>query len=128
MKLRKTAEALSALYKRPNAGQFNKGNLPFNTIYGDEQLIRIRRNKHRKPYKYIRVGFRQWRMYHVHLWEQANGPIPAGHFVVFKNRDQMDCRVDNLELITRKEHALRNSASLNLTDGYVAHTLACHDP
>jgi len=130
MGLKKSHAAFQQIMKRkgPNAGTFKKGNLPTNTIYGDEQVIKLRRNRDRKPYYWIRVGFRQWRMYHLHIWEAAHGPVPPGYFVVFSNRDTTDVRLENLELLTRKAHAIRNSGSLNLADGYVATTLAWRDP
>ena len=32
------------------------------------------------------------------VWEAFNGPIPDGFFVLHKNGDEMDCRLDNLLL------------------------------
>ncbi|MGH8431787.1 MAG: HNH endonuclease signature motif containing protein, partial [Solimonas sp.] len=46
---------------------------------------------------------------HRLLWEEHFGPIPAGHTVVFRNRDKTNTRIDNLELITRAELMRRNS-------------------
>ncbi len=40
---------------------------------------------------------------HRWLWEQANGPIPAGYVVHHKNGDRFDNR--NLELLTHSEHS-----------------------
>ncbi|MCG2572371.1 HNH endonuclease [Acinetobacter sp. ME22] len=40
---------------------------------------------------------------HRHVWEQHHGPIPQTHVIVFKNMDKADCRIENLELITRSE-------------------------
>jgi hypothetical protein len=50
-----------------------------------------------------------WKQTHVLLWEKHRGPIPAGHAVAFRNRDRRDVRLDNLEIITRRELMLRNS-------------------
>lgn len=49
------------------------------------------------------------------VWEQANGPVPAGHFVVFKHRDLRtvvlaEITPEKLECIDRAENARRNSA------------------
>jgi hypothetical protein len=51
-----------------------------------------------------------WPLLHRHVWEQSNGPIPAGHAVVFRDRDRSNCDLGNLELITRQALMLRNSS------------------
>jgi hypothetical protein len=56
-----------------------------------------------------RLRQRRWRPVHVIVWEAANGPVPRGHAVVFKNGDKRDIRLDNLELITRAELMRRNT-------------------
>lgn len=50
-----------------------------------------------------------WKMVHVLVWEEANGPVPAGHIVVFKDKNKDNLALDNLELITRAENARRNT-------------------
>jgi hypothetical protein len=52
---------------------------------------------------------RDWVMVHRIVWEAHHGPIPKGRVVVFHNGDRQDCRIENLELISRKELAQRNS-------------------
>lgn len=52
---------------------------------------------------------RNWRYVHVLLWEEHCGPIPDGHALAFKNGDKRDIRIDNLELISRRELMRRNS-------------------
>lgn len=52
---------------------------------------------------------RRWRAVHLLVWEAANGPLPRGHAVAFRNRDKADIRLDNLELITRAELMRRNT-------------------
>jgi hypothetical protein len=56
-----------------------------------------------------RLRQRRWRAVHLILWEEANGPIPRGHAVVFTNGDRRDIRLDNLTLITRAELMRRNT-------------------
>lgn len=51
---------------------------------------------------------RDWKSVHSIVWESYNGPVPAGHIVVFRNRAKGIC-IDNLELITRAENMRRNS-------------------
>jgi hypothetical protein len=52
---------------------------------------------------------RRWRLVHVLVWEAANGPVPKGHAVVFRNGDKTDIHLDNLECITRQELMRRNT-------------------
>jgi hypothetical protein len=52
---------------------------------------------------------RDWIGVHILLWEQHHGPVPAGHCVAFRNGNRTDIRIDNLELITRRERMLRNT-------------------
>lgn len=56
---------------------------------------------------------RDWVSYHQHVWEQAHGPKPAGHVVVFrpgaKTREVDQITIDKLECISRAELMARNS-------------------
>lgn len=55
----------------------------------------------------------RWRAVHRIVWEAANGPIPSGHAVVFregrKTTDASAITVDGLELVSRGELMRRNS-------------------
>jgi hypothetical protein len=52
---------------------------------------------------------RRWRAVHLLVWEEANGPLPAGHAVAFRNGNKRDIRLDNLELISRRALMRRNT-------------------
>lgn len=52
---------------------------------------------------------RRWRAVHVLVWEEANGPVPAGHVVRFRNGDKRDIRLENLECVSRQAVMARNS-------------------
>lgn len=41
---------------------------------------------------------------HRHVWEQANGPIPPGYCVKFRDGDVTNCSLDNLYLVSRADH------------------------
>jgi hypothetical protein len=41
---------------------------------------------------------------HRYVWMQANGPIPKGMVIHHKNEDTHDNRLENLEMMTLKEH------------------------
>lgn len=42
------------------------------------------------------------------VWEKHNGPIQKGSIILFKDGDKMNCDIDNLQLITKRENMLRN--------------------
>lgn len=56
---------------------------------------------------------RRWVAVHRLVWEDAHGPIPGGHIVVFKpgcaTTDRAEISADRLECITRVENMHRNS-------------------
>lgn len=56
---------------------------------------------------------RRWVAVHRLVWEAANGPIPAGHIVVFKPQmattDPEQITLDKVDCITRAENMRRNS-------------------
>ena len=52
---------------------------------------------------------RAWPLYNRWLWEQAHGPIPPKHMVIFKDGDRTHCVIENLELISMADNARRNS-------------------
>lgn len=52
---------------------------------------------------------RDWINVHHIVWVKHNGPIPAGHVVIFINGDKMDFNIDNLKLISMAENMRRNT-------------------
>lgn len=117
-----------ATYDKCKATMFKKGHETVQTKY--DNCISIRRDHEQRggpPYKYIRLSKSKWIPLHVHIWQKKHGKIPKGMIVIFKDGDTMNCKIDNLEMISRAEHMYRNSASTNLTDGYIANTLAWRD-
>ena len=56
----------------------------------------------------------RWRAVHPLLWEAANGPVPKGHAIAFRNGDKRDIRLDNLQCVSRRELMARNSLHNNL--------------
>lgn len=64
-----------------------------------------------------RAGFGNpfvWPQLHRRIWEQANGPIPAGHAVVFRDGNKAHCALANLELVSQRELMRRNSIHARL--------------
>lgn len=52
---------------------------------------------------------KRWRGVHILVWEEANGPLPAGHAVTFKDGNKQNTALDNLELLTRADLMKRNT-------------------
>lgn len=96
------------LYNKVKATMFKKGNQPHNTAAANG-VISIRKDKTGRLYKYIRVALGKWELYHRFIWEQANGSIPEGMMVAFKDGDTMNCTLENLEVITMAENMARNT-------------------
>lgn len=66
-----------------------------------------------KKYIYIKFqdsgttkeGFvKDWKKKHIWMWEQANGPMPKGCKILFLDNDTLNCKLENLYLITEKEY------------------------
>jgi len=52
---------------------------------------------------------RRWKPVHVIVWEAANGAVPAGHVLAFRDGHAAHCVLENLELITRRQLMARNT-------------------
>ena len=50
---------------------------------------------------------------HRWIWEQANGPIPDGMMLKFKDGDKSNCILDNLVLMTRAQHMVGITSSMS---------------
>lgn len=57
--------------------------------------------------------YRRWRGEHIVVWEAANGPLPKGHAICFKDGNKRNVALDNLELVTRRELMARNTVHRN---------------
>lgn len=83
---------------------------PVGTILPDTDgylRIKVRDAKHGEE----ATGFgntKVWPLYSRWVWEQANGPIPPKHMVIFRDGNRKNCAIENLELISRSENARRN--------------------
>lgn len=93
--------------KNSTATRFRKGNAPHNTRKDGD--ISIRQDKTGRSYQYIRVALAKWVLLHAHVWEQANGKVPEGSIIVFKDGNTMNTELSNLECITKAENMARNT-------------------
>lgn len=83
---------------------FKKGHTPSNKHPIGTVLIKSDGYLWRK----LGEGARDWRQEHILVWEAANGPIPKGAIVLFKDGDHTNVALENLVLITRSELAILN--------------------
>ena len=74
-------------------------------------------------YQWVRVAKGKWTHYHCWVWEQANGKIPEGHVITFKDGNQMNAVLENLEMISMQDNMRRNSGVVNLPDNYIAYLI-----
>lgn len=96
------------------ATRFHAGNLPHNTKpIGWER-------KQADGYTYVKVRMRPSRSdcndnfvaKQRLIWEAANGPVPEGHVVIFKDGDKGNFNLNNLALISKQENRILNQRGL----------------
>lgn len=83
---------------------FKKGNTPQNVRPVGFERIR------KDGYVQIKVaeGFKQFRQKQRVIWEQHHGPIPQNCVVIFLDGNKLNCSIENLVLVKRKELAVLN--------------------
>ncbi|MBG9656080.1 MAG: HNH endonuclease signature motif containing protein [Bacillota bacterium] len=126
-------------------GHFEKGCTPANK--GTKGLYNVGGNRTsfkpgQKPKNYVPVGterldtdgytlikvqddgpwHKRWKHKHKILWEEANGPIPKGHCLIFLDRNKQNLTLDNLQLITKKQLARLNQNHLISSDPEITKT------
>jgi hypothetical protein len=115
--------------ERTKATRFKKGGLPGNTLFDGALSIRWRNARHsngrqEEPHWYIRLAKGVWQELQIFEWERLNGPVPPKHVLACQDGDTLNIDPSNWKPIPMADNMRRNSASLNLTDTYVAFTLA----
>ena len=95
------------VYEKAKPTMFKKGNLPFNTQ--PVGTINKRLDTNGKFYSYIKIAHSNWQLLNRYLWEQNFGKIPPGMIVIFKDNNEDNFEISNLELISKKENMQRNS-------------------
>ncbi|MDH7463948.1 HNH endonuclease [Chitinophagaceae bacterium 26-R-25] len=94
---------------RCSGTRFKKGNLPHNTKPSDGEITIRTDTKSKRQYKYIRLGLSNWYPYHQYLWEAQHGKISPGYCLWFRDGNSLNCTLENMELISRKEQMTRNT-------------------
>lgn len=113
-------------------GQFKKGNKPHNVGKRQQDYMSadaIERTKatrfkkgdtpiNLKPIGYERVSVdgyveikteKGFKLKHRIVWEKENGPIPKNMLITFRDKNHMNVKIENLEMISMQEAILRNS-------------------
>lgn len=120
--------------KSGRTGRFEKGHVPFNkglkgiTTGG----VATQFKKGQKPVNYKPIGSERvdqdgyilikvadtgtwndrWKVKQRVVWEEAYGPIPKGHVIVFLDGNKQNVRLSNLQMITKSALARMNQNGL----------------
>ena len=95
------------IYEKVAPTMFKRGNKPHNTK--PNGTINIRADKSGRLYQYIKIKDCQWELLQRHVWTQANGEIPPGSVVIFLDGNYLNCELNNLQVISRRENMARNT-------------------
>ncbi len=88
---------------------FKKGMTPHNHKLVGTEAIRPGKKKNHGVMVWIKVAEpNKWREKHRLVWEQAHGPIPAGHLVIFADGNLLNTDLSNLILINKAQNATIN--------------------
>ncbi|MEC0935440.1 HNH endonuclease signature motif containing protein [Bacillus atrophaeus] len=121
-------------------GRFKSGHVPFNK--GKKGLVcggkETQFKKGQRALNYRPIGSERvsvdgyieikianpgkWRMKHLVLWEEANGPVPKGHCLLFLDGNKLNVTLDNLQLITRSQLIRMNQNGLISKDADLTKT------
>lgn len=95
------------VYEKCKATMFKKGNVPVRTrpLYS-ERLSKDGYIEVKTPER------KRWVLKQRVVWEKANGKIPANHIIIFKDGNRLNCELDNLMMISRRENAILNHQKL----------------
>ena len=96
------------VYEKAKHTMFKKGNQPHNTKY-DGYIVKRHHKCDGKDYLFIRIAQGKFELLHRKVWIDANGEIPARMQISFINGDTLDCRLENLEMISMAENMKRNT-------------------
>lgn len=93
---------------RVRSTYFSKGHTPKNKMPIGTVLVK----SDGYLWKKIGEGAREWKQVHIMLWEEANGPVPDGMRLTFKDGDRMNVDLANLALVTPAENAVLTTKKL----------------
>ncbi|PEE20761.1 HNH endonuclease [Bacillus toyonensis] len=89
------------------ATRFKKGNKPHNYKPVGTERVNV------DGYVEIKIAApNKWRGKHLVVWEEANGPVPKGHAVIFGDRNRLNFKLNNLILVSKKQLFIMNTNNL----------------
>lgn len=103
--LNKGKKVSPEIYSKMQPTMFKKGQTPLNHRDVGSERVNV--------YGYIEIKVAEpnrWRLKHRIIWEQVNGTIPRGYNVQFKNHNPLDCRIENLYLISKAEQMAKENS------------------
>ena len=103
----KGQKMVAEVYEKIKGTMFQKGNRPQN--WKPDGTLTPRPDKTGREYVHIKISDSKWVLYHRYLWEQEHGPIPPKMKLVFINGNSVDCRLENLKLMTYAEAMQMNT-------------------
>lgn len=93
------------MYEKAKGTMFKKGHAPVNYRPVGSERISV------DGYVEVKVADPgTWRLKHRVVWEEANGPIPRGCNIQFRNGNRQDVRLENLYLISRGEQLAKENS------------------
>ena len=102
-------------YMGANKTSFKKGNIPLNLRPVWSERINIE--------GYIEVKTpSKWKLKHRQVWEQHYGEVPKGCNILFLDNNKLNCNIENLAIVNRKEHLFINRNGLRSDDPEITKT------
>lgn len=96
-----------------NNGQFPKGHIPVNGYekgHRPDSWMPVGSEVENGGYVYVKVSdipnvpqTENWKRKQVLIWEQANGPVPEGHNIIFLDGNRRNFDIGNLMLVSDSE-------------------------
>ena len=103
--LNKGKKVSPEVYSKIQPTMFKKGSTPVNHRDVGAERVNV--------YGYIEIKVSElntWRLKHRVMWEQVYGTIPLGYNVQFKNHNPLDCRIENLYLISKADQLAKENS------------------
>ena len=96
---------------KANSGSFGRGRGTHNKAKIGKETIT------KDGYVRVKVGYPNiWKPKHRIVWEKEKGEIPKGMYVLFLDRNKLNCSIENLALVTKSEMLIINKMKLTKDD------------
>ena len=103
------------VHEKCKGTMFKQGHIPKNKKFIGAEEIRS------DGYIWVKVSDKpkvktseNWRQKQRLVWERANGPIPDGYVIIFRDNNRLNCELSNLSLISSSEHMIMNNMGIRL--------------